>query len=299
MASKIRLITLYDLIYECYNTELKWQCQRFSSNGHQGFFTDEELLTCYLFSIIEEEKFLLKKSYQFIAKYWADWFPDLPSYQAFNQRLNRLAPILQDLVAMLSMLLITAETTLCRDGLLDSFPIQLSSGKRKSKVASNYSVKSYCSTKDKYYHGVKCHLMAMSRDGQLPIPVWIKISPGDAHDTTPIKLDAHLFRDQRIFADKAYDFETIKAPLRSQNCEVITPQKAGNREPKWEQQQNLAYRNILQRTVSAVRQPIESLFNWLNEKTNIQNASKVRSKKGLWVHVFGKIAAALLLMLKF
>jgi len=49
-------------------------------------------------------------------------------------------------------------------------------------------------------------------------------------------------------------------------------------------------------TVSRVRQPIESLFNWIEEKTGIQVASKVRSTKGLMVHVFGRLAAALFLM---
>jgi hypothetical protein len=44
--------------------------------------------------------------------------------------------------------------------------------------------------------------------------------------------------------------------------------------------------------VSAVRQPVESLFNWLNEKTALQQESKVRSTAGLLVHVFAKIAAA-------
>ncbi|MDM8569307.1 hypothetical protein QUF50_07350, partial [Thiotrichales bacterium HSG1] len=34
-------------------------------------------------------------------------------------------------------------------------------------------------------------------------------------------------------------------------------------------------------SVSRVRQPIESLFNWIQEKTNIQMASKVRSAKKL------------------
>lgn len=46
------------------------------------------------------------------------------------------------------------------------------------------------------------------------------------------------------------------------------------------------------KTVSKIRQPIESFFNWLIEKTDIQRASKVRSTKGLLVHVFGKMAAA-------
>jgi hypothetical protein len=48
--------------------------------------------------------------------------------------------------------------------------------------------------------------------------------------------------------------------------------------------------------VSQVRQPIESLFNWIQEKTGIQVASKVRSSQGLMVHVFGKIAAAMMLL---
>jgi len=49
---------------------------------------------------------------------------------------------------------------------------------------------------------------------------------------------------------------------------------------------------LYSKAVSKIRQPIESLFNWLNEKTDIQRASRVRSTKGLLVPVFGKIAAA-------
>ncbi|MCQ2442327.1 MAG: hypothetical protein MJ077_04255 [Oscillospiraceae bacterium] len=37
----------------------------------------------------------------------------------------------------------------------------------------------------------------------------------------------------------------------------------------------------------------ECFFNWLNANTNIQVASKVRSTKGLFTHVFGRFAAAL------
>lgn len=45
-----------------------------------------------------------------------------------------------------------------------------------------------------------------------------------------------------------------------------------------------------------MRHPIESLFNWIEEKTSIQTASKVRSYNGLLVHVFGKVAAAMFLL---
>lgn len=51
----------------------------------------------------------------------------------------------------------------------------------------------------------------------------------------------------------------------------------------------------LSRAVSQVRQPIESIFNWIEEKTGIEVASKVRSYQGLLVHVFGRLAAAMFL----
>lgn len=56
-----------------------------------------------------------------------------------------------------------------------------------------------------------------------------------------------------------------------------------------------AYNELFSCAVSSLRQPVESLFSWWQEKTQLQNASKVRSSKGLLVHVFGKIAAAILL----
>jgi hypothetical protein len=42
-------------------------------------------------------------------------------------------------------------------------------------------------------------------------------------------------------------------------------------------------------------QPVESIFNWIEEKTGIEIASKVRSYQGLLVHVFGRLAAAMFL----
>ena len=44
--------------------------------------------------------------------------------------------------------------------------------------------------------------------------------------------------------------------------------------------------------VASIRQPIESLFSWINEKTGIQIASKVRSTTGLITHIFGRLCVA-------
>ena len=49
----------------------------------------------------------------------------------------------------------------------------------------------------------------------------------------------------------------------------------------------------LSHPVSRVRQPIESIFNWIEEKTSIEIATKVRSSQGLLVHVFGRLAATM------
>ena len=46
-----------------------------------------------------------------------------------------------------------------------------------------------------------------------------------------------------------------------------------------------------------LRFSIESFFNWLEEYTGIQVASKVRSLNGLLVHVFGRLTAAMFLFI--
>ena len=58
-----------------------------------------------------------------------------------------------------------------------------------------------------------------------------------------------------------------------------------------------AANDLYSTAVSRIRQPIEALFNWLIEKTDIQRASKVRSSNGLIVHIFGRIAAAYIFLI--
>ncbi len=89
------------------------------------------------------------------------------------------------------------------------------------------------------------------------------------------------------FADKAYQVQA-KPIHREYNIILHIPVK------KEKGQKTLdAADTLLSKAISSIRQPIESLFNWINEKTGIQLASKVRSYKGLMVHVFGRLAAAL------
>ena len=78
---------------------------------------------------------------------------------------------------------------------------------------------------------------------------------------------------------------------------MLTPVKAVRGESEVEKQRNKAFNDLFSTAVSKVRQPIESFFNQLNEKTKIQEAQKVRSTSGLLIHTMGKIAVAFIYLI--
>lgn len=299
MQLQLRLIELYSFIQDCYNTELRWHCQRFSNNGNQGNFTDIEVLTCYFFPILEEQRFQVKQMHSYIKKYWSDWFPDLPSYQAFNARLNRLGVALPLLLGRLSERLRPRDGLACRDFLLDSVPIMLCKGKRRGKVALELADKTYSSSKGVYYYGMKLHWMGMSQAGTLPLPIWMGLTSASEHDLPSLRQILDSLWGCRVFGDKAYAAEDVEQQLGKQYAELFCPEKKKKGESLWERQFNEAFRVLYGKAVSSVRQPIESFFNWIIEKVDIQNASKVRSTKGLNVHTFGKATAAIMILIGF
>jgi hypothetical protein len=63
----LKLIALYYYICECYDTELRWHCERFSNNNSPEF-TDEELLTIYIFTMTTEEKVKVKSIHEKASK---------------------------------------------------------------------------------------------------------------------------------------------------------------------------------------------------------------------------------------
>ena len=73
---------------------------------------------------------------------------------------------------------------------------------------------------------------------------------------------------------------------------MLTPIKAIKGEHPVITQREKAARDLFATAVSMVRQPIESFFNWLNEKTNIQRAIKVRFTSRLLVHTMRRMGIA-------
>jgi hypothetical protein len=296
---ELELITLYYYFCECYDTELRWYHQRFSPNTSpiNEKLTDEEILTIYFYCRRYENKHLKSEIWDFANRFMRSWFPNLPAYANFNTRLNNLSDCLVALVTRQLDYLKSIDNQLVNAeiSLVDALPIMLCSGKRQGVVAPEISDKTFCATKGIYYWGVKLHVVAFRRPKKLPLPEFLSVTSASEADLTALKPILSKMIDRAVFADKAY----VDKPLNEQlmkdiNTYIYTPVKLVKGENESIRQFKKAADDLFSTAVSRVRQPIESLFNYLIEKTDIQNASKVRATKGLNAHIWGAIATALL-----
>jgi hypothetical protein len=286
-----KLVEIYFFVCETFEKDLKFSCQRFTNNNNPAF-TDQEIMTIYLFVISQEKRFQVKEIYRFANDYLLSWFPKLPSYAAFNNRLNRLSEAFKRLT---SNLLEDYQPIDCvlQESLLDSMPIITAHGKRVGKVAPELTDKGFCSTKSMYYYGVKLHALGFRRHNQLPFPEQLLITPASENDLNVFRNAWSSIENRTFYGDKIYhNVEYFDHLVQSQNTVMLTPVKAIKNQSEWEKKFDKASNDLFNRAVSSVRQPIESFFNWLIEKTDFQRANKVRSAKGLMVHIFGKLAAA-------
>jgi primosomal replication protein N len=293
--STTQLIELYCIVCEQYNTTLCVEAQRLSNNFRPQF-TDEETITVYLWGTINgfyEQKAI----YAFIHDYYLEWFPKLPSYQNFSRRLNYLAPCFIALAETLLDYGGTLFEEFMSEQVIDSLPILVAKQARSSsaKTASELCAKGYCATKKQYYYGVKLHLRGCLRPGTIPAPCQVEVTGANEFDLSVAKRILQNQYGFRLYADKAYcDREWAKIMMKYNRVSIVVPPK------KNKGQKCLSlFDDAFSTVVSSIRQPIESLFNWLIVKTHIQNAGKSRSVKGLFLHIFGKLAAAFCLLFLF
>ena len=259
-------------------------------NG-QSTLTVPELMTIYLFGQLNGH-FKKRHIYDFTKNYWADWFPTLPSYQAFSRRLNLLEPFYQVLSSDLLEQINQRQKTDYLDYLIDSVPIMLASGTRskRARVAHDVANVGFCATKQTNFHGVRLHLIAKREPGRLPKPVYLWLREGNVHDLTALKEQSQAMTKMTLFADKAYVSRKFQDKMQTQEIAILTPIKKPKKKQLSKSQKSYNY------LVSSIRQPIESFFKWLIDKTDIQRASAVRSTDGLLVHCIGKLTFALFLL---
>ena len=285
-----QLITIYLYVCKHYKQRLWVYCQRMSNHADLSF-SDEEVITLYFFGVIDKHK-EIKQIYKYADRHLREWFPKLPSYTAFVQRLNKVADIFAPLLEIIQA---EQEAVRAKQGdtqvlLTDSFPVAMAKqGHRfKACVAKGFANAGYCSTKKLYYYGVCVHVVARKQAGTLPSPEFIGVTPASHHDGVIFDQIRPELTNETLFGDKAYARPDAAQVEATQNLAVLTPVKKKRGQKHLE-----AADQHLSRAVSQVRQPIETLFGWIEEKTGIECAGKVRSYEGLMVHVFGRFAAAM------
>ena len=293
MGPQYTLVRIYLFVCRHYRGRLAATARR-QSNNNQPDFTDEEVLTIYLFGLFEKRD-TISEIHKYAEDHFSDWFPDLPSYQSYNRRLNRLSAVFSPLIekALQQIEGEGARKTILR--IADSIPIILANGQRASRAeiaSERLADVGYCSSKDIFYHGAKLHVVAERRSDKLPFPKRVGLTPASENDLKALRRVLPTIENGIICGDKAYCDEPLKERLaEDQNLDLLTPVK----KDKGQEVLSAADR-LYSESVSRLRQPIESLFNWIDEKTDLQDASKVRSYQGLLVHAFGRVAAAMLML---
>lgn len=287
---KNQVIQIYLLVCQIYDNHCSLKYQR--DSNFKPVFTDEELITVYLFGQLNE-KFKHRQIHQFIQEYWLDWFPNLPSYQAFNRRLNLLGDNFQAMFAHLLHRLTVNQKLFSEDFLIDSMPVMLAVGTRagSARVAPEIAKTGFCATKQTNFHGVRLHLIGNRQSGNLPLPAKVWLKEGNVHDLVAL-LEIHdqLPSGINLFGDKAYADAAFKAELKAREIRLLTPIKKPKKETLTSSQKRF------NKIISSFRQPVESFFKWLIDKTDIQRASQVRSTDGLLIHCLGKLTFALFLL---
>ena len=286
------LIKLYCAV--CDNSSTIEAVTQRQSNNFRPQFSDEECITVYLWGI-SQRRFEQNTIYCYTKNHLLEWFPKLPSYQAFSDRLNRLAPAFQALAEYwLSVIGVDLQGQM--EYIVDSCPIILAKGSRSghAKVAPELCEKSYNSSRKEWYYGIKLHAVVARKPGHLPVPLSLLASGAAQHDLPAAKqiMEDHIsLRPGKLYADKSYIDADWKEALKKKHAlELLTPRKKRKDDV-------LISGDTFSTFVSSLRQPIECFFNWLNRLTNIQSASMVRSLSGLLLHVFGRIATALAALL--
>ncbi len=219
------LVKIYCYIADTLKTDISYHVMRMSNNSKPQF-TDEKVITIFLFGIINKRK-ELKCIYNFIKNYYHSWFPKLPSYVGFISRLNRVscvfAPICQQMISDYK------DTNVIKTiMLIDAMPIVIANAKRSSqaKVASAWANKGYCASKKMVYYGVKLHIIGFKRPGTMPLSDYMLATPASIHDLTLLKDIFSQLGNIDIYADKAYCDEVLKKILNDvQNVNLYTPVK--------------------------------------------------------------------------
>ena len=231
MDCRLTLIEIY--LFICKRSDRLEALAQRQSNNRSPAFTDAEVLTVYLFGLVQKRR-SVRETYDYAADHFGEWFPlrdffDLPSYQSYNRRLNRMsavfAPLAESALSQIDCSCIQQEAV----RIADSMPIMLAKEKRSSqaKVAPQLADKGYCSSKGTFFYGVKLHAVAQRRPGALPVPSRVGLTPGSENDLTALRRVLPDIEGGELYGDKAYSDGPMKERLYERaSLRRTTPRRA-------------------------------------------------------------------------
>ena len=287
------LIWLYIFIDGLFKqTELSLYTMRLSNNN-RPHFTDAELFSCAIFAELMGCK-SKKDGYGYLRRHYLSWFPRLPGYEVYNRKLNQFHEALTYIFKMLRNRYAYSSEPIAQ---VDTAPITVCQAQHaaNSKTAQTLVSLGFCAAKKQYYIGVKLQIISQHRKGLLPVPLDYHIDTASTHDLI-IGKDTIPYSDLKniaLYSDKAYIDKNFQLDLFEINgIKLITPIK------KHKGQKHLTlFQRAFNAIHSSIRQPIDTLFGWINKQTNIENASKVRNIAGLFYHINVKMVAALIMLI--
>lgn len=293
----LKLIQLYYYICQVYDNCLYAHCMRLTKNDVPPKFTDEELLTVYLFISSEYQPATLKHLHRIAYDCYRSWFPNMPGYERFTRRLNRISSCFGLLAQELCAIWLEQGSDQVGDEywlLCDSFPVICCNGQRYGMVAPEITERGYNSTKGIHYWGLKIHVIALKTRQQLPIPIRLFVGPASEHDYKAQVDVLEEMANGNLSGDKAFAAKQLAEAFQESGGTLFVGRKDDYKKNEAQRKRGRAADQIYNTAVSKIKQPIEALFAFFERHTGIQKASLVRSTAGLTVHVMGKLAAAIL-----
>jgi len=284
------LIWLYMTIEQFFaQTELPLYTERFSNNA-LPYFTDAELFTTAIFPILMGYS-RKKDGYRYLRRHYLAWFPQMPTYEVWNRRINRDH---EALAYLFNLILRTSQPRVMREFVVDTFPVVVCQAQHSShaRAAKPFVSKGYCAAKKKYYVGAKVEIVVARRPGQLPMLAGYFIATAKEHDLPIAKDTLGDLSGIVLFGDKAYIDQEFQLQLFDQNTDLVVPVKQKKNSPPlglFDQAFNTLH--------ASLRQPVEALVAWINNRTRIEEASSVRSVNGLFSAIALKMIAALILLI--
>ena len=271
---------MYIYFRDRYESELMYSCQRFSNNSKPEF-THQEIMTIYLYAMHTEQRFKVKQIYQYASDHLRSWFPLLTSYEVLNMRLNRLGEVFKILSANVIDKFLPSDCVQYKS-LLDSMPVITCLGKREEKVANEITDKGFCSTKGMYYSELKLHALAFYRSNHMPFPEQFQLTTASENDLNIFKQAWGGIENRTFFGNKIYhDAEYFQQTENKRNSLMLIPVKAIKDQDEFLRQRDKVANELFSTAVSRIRQPIDSLFNWLIEKQTFKEPLKYSQLKDL------------------